>query len=128
MRKFLRLSKSDQRLLIAALWELLFVRLALSLGRVQIADGWRQSRPNSEQSRDRIAWAVTTASRIVPRATCLTQAVAAKRLLERHGYDCALQFGVVKESAHELRAHAWLESDGRIILGQKSSGEFTPLR
>jgi hypothetical protein len=127
MRKFLRLSGSDKRILIRALCELLFVRIALSLGHAKIAERSQGSQPNSV-SRDRIAWAVTVASRFIPKATCLTQAIAAKRLLERHGYDCALQLGVLRESAHGLRAHAWIESDGQIIIGQKSAGAFTPLR
>ena len=64
-----------------------------------------------------IPWAVEAASRAVPRATCLTQAVAAKLLLRLSGEDAQFCLGVAYTSEGALRAHAWLERDGRAILG-----------
>lgn len=65
----------------------------------------------------RIAWAVRASSRIIPQATCLTQALAAQFLLTRQGHPADLRIGVAKNSAGQLEAHAWVESDGQIVIG-----------
>jgi hypothetical protein len=76
---------------------------------------------------DRIAWAVPAASRYVPRATCLTQALSAQVLLARRGYPAELRIGVARDSHGAFNAHAWVEHDGRIIVGELGYEEFTPL-
>jgi hypothetical protein len=66
----------------------------------------------------RIAWAIDTASRRVPRtAHCLTQALAAQILLTRRGYPAKIHFGVLRESKAELMAHAWVEVEGTVVIG-----------
>lgn len=62
-------------------------------------------------------WAVEAASRRIPRASCLTQAIAAKLLLQAFGRDARLCLGVARTGEGALRAHAWLERDGRPVLG-----------
>ena len=47
---------------------------------------------------------------------CLTQAVAARWLLSRRGYETHLLIGGNKADG-EFKAHAWLEMDGRVVLG-----------
>jgi len=64
-----------------------------------------------------IVWAVEAASRRVPRATCLTQALAAKLLLRAVGQNAQLRLGVAHNPDGSFRAHAWLEHAGRPILG-----------
>lgn len=64
-----------------------------------------------------IIWAVEAASRRVPRATCLTQALSAKLLLRCFGQDAQLCLGVARSADGGLRAHAWLERNGGPILG-----------
>jgi len=64
-----------------------------------------------------IAWAVEAVSRRVPGATCLTQALAAKLLLRCFGQDAQLCLGVARSSDRTFRAHAWLERNGRPLLG-----------
>jgi len=78
-------------------------------------------------SADRVAWAVAAVSRIIPRATCLTQAIAAQLLLRHHGYAAKLCIGVTRSAAGQFLAHAWLERDGRVLLGGAESAAFTPL-
>lgn len=74
-----------------------------------------------------IAWAVNRASRFVPRATCLTQALAASFLMQRRGIRCSLKIGVAKGAGNQFQAHAWLDLEGRVILGGQESDAFTPL-
>lgn len=61
---------------------------------------------------------VRLCSRYVPYATCLTQALAARTLLNRYGQPAVLKIGVAKNEG-SLEAHAWLEIDGRVVLGKQ---------
>jgi len=54
-------------------------------------------------------WAVASASRYVPRATCLVRALAAEALLIGQGYPVRLCIGVTREGENGLGAHAWVE-------------------
>jgi hypothetical protein len=53
----------------------------------------RGAEPTTEQ----LAWDVGVVSRYVPRATCLTQALAGQVPLERYGYPALVHVGVTKE-------------------------------
>lgn len=51
---------------------------------------------------------------------CLSQALAARWLLSRDGYQAELKIGARMEEG-ELAAHAWLERGGDVILGGSDS-------
>lgn len=72
---------------------------------------------NPRASAATIVWAVEAMARRVPRASCLTQALAAKLLLRAFGLGSHLCLGVARAADGSLRAHAWLERGGRPILG-----------
>jgi hypothetical protein len=59
---------------------------------------------------------------------CLVQALAAKALLSRAGYPTLIRIGVAASEDGKLRAHAWLERDGEIVIGGAGSEGFRPLR
>jgi hypothetical protein len=65
----------------------------------------------------RILTAVRLAAPLVPQATCLTRALAARWLLRLRGESAALCFGVDRGESAGFRAHAWLEIQGRVVLG-----------
>lgn len=66
---------------------------------------------------DRCAWAVTRGSRLVPGATCLTQALSGRWLLWLLGYRSHVVIGVRPLENGSLAAHAWLQSAGRTVVG-----------
>ncbi|HKW47212.1 MAG TPA: lasso peptide biosynthesis B2 protein [Gemmatimonadaceae bacterium] len=68
-------------------------------------------------NRAEIVWAVEAIGRRIPGATCLTQAIAAKLLLDLAGDHAQFCLGVAHTPAGSLRAHAWLEQNGRALLG-----------
>jgi hypothetical protein len=76
---------------------------------------------------DKVAWAVKRTSRLVPGATCLTQALTAQTLLHRRGVSSTLHIGVMKSEQRKLAAHAWVVSHGRVVVGGKKLGCYTPL-
>ncbi len=71
--------------------------------------------------------AIMIVSRYVPKATCLTQALAAQVLLGTHGHTTHLQIGVA-HPATGLHAHAWLEdAHGQILIGHTDRSQFVVL-
>ncbi|WP_292291038.1 lasso peptide biosynthesis B2 protein [Marivita sp.] len=69
----------------------------------------------------RVVWAVHHAARLVPRASCLTQGLAAQIMLARRGLPSTLHIGVKKDTETPFEAHAWLTFRGRIILGHREN-------
>ena len=77
---------------------------------------------------ERVAWAVAVASQYVPMATCLTQALATQVLLGWQGHAARLCIGVTHSAAGQFQAHAWVECQGRIVIGGIDAPlRFTPL-
>jgi len=125
LQKFVQLPVPERMLLVRALLMLAVVRLGLWLLPLITLKGLlselitvlSDSGKQREFSVEHRIWAVQAASRCVPQATCLTQALAAQVLLGFAGIPACLRIGVSKEAPQQLEAHAWLESDGQILLG-----------
>jgi hypothetical protein len=67
-----------------------------------------------------MVWAVDAAgNRLFPRNPCLVQALVVQRLFVRAGQPAELRIGVRKGGASKLAAHAWVESDGVIVIGSR---------
>lgn len=64
-----------------------------------------------------VAYSLSRASRLVLGATCLPQAFAARRLLMRRGVACDVRFGVARAPDGRFDAHAWVEVDARVVIG-----------
>src|SRR3989442_11741551 len=72
--------------------------------------------------------AVSMCGRLLPRAKiCLVQALVAHTLLERHGHPASLRIGVDATGDRPFRAHAWVESRGRVIVGASGRERCMPL-
>lgn len=133
--KFLRLPSPERHLLLKAVFLLGGIKLGLSLlpfpvlrqlltrARGVSGKGEHISRPSVERS----GWAVMVAGRYVPRATCLAQALAVQVLLVQQGHVARLCIGVAKGPRGQLEAHAWVESQGRVVIGGPTCKRYTPL-
>ena len=83
---------------------------------------------------DRLVWAIEVAGRYAA-TTCLTKALALQWLLAGRGIPTRLWLGVERAKASGddarpeplLRAHAWLEHDGRVIVGGPAPAGYAPL-
>jgi hypothetical protein len=107
------------------LWVLRFSRLRRTVA--AMAASPQRTAVEKRPTAEAICRAVMSAGRFVPRATCLTQALAAWVLLGRHGHVCRLCIGVAKD-ASGARAHAWLEdSHGTILIGHADVTKLTRL-
>jgi hypothetical protein len=65
----------------------------------------------------RVAWGVAAAARLVPYASCLTQALSGQYLLARQGNASKIRIGIERDTGTQLKAHAWLMSGDHIVLG-----------
>ena len=137
LSKFLRLSTAERQLLVKVallsgviklgtrllpfrtLWHLLAWAAGTRVG------PWRADHTPPE----RIVEAVEAASRHVPGVkTCLIQALTVQTLLVRRGYPALLHIGVAREGEQgQFRAHAWGESEGRIIIGGSKPKRYSSL-
>jgi len=67
---------------------------------------------------DRIPWAVIgVASRLPLSLTCLVRALVGQALFTTHGHPSDIRFGVVIHD-DELQAHAWVERQGTVVIGE----------
>jgi hypothetical protein len=136
LHKYLCLPAAHRRLLVAsALW-LWGIRIGLwllpfqTLRRLLAATTHRTAtalQPDPPTI-DRVAWAVEVASRYVPMATCLTKALAMQVLLGQLGCPSSLRLGVARSAEGQFTAHAWVECDGRVVMGGwKEVSRYIPL-
>jgi hypothetical protein len=128
-----RVSYSDVRLLAAAAATMMAVRVGLWMlpfrfvrGAVVRAATPARYFPKTARPVDRVVWAVMVASRFTPRASCLTQSFTAQVLLRRHGHPAELRLGIARDRG-ELDAHAWVESEGRVVIGNAELWRYSPL-
>jgi hypothetical protein len=135
LSKFIALAPAERRVLLQALASVTVMRLAtwtMPFARVRaLADRMRSNsvRAGTEiLPRERLAWAVNAAGNVVPAgANCLVRALAAEVMLGRYGYPAELRFGVGNSTAGGFKAHAWLESEGTVVIGDFELENHVPL-
>jgi hypothetical protein len=137
--KFLALPFREKLLLLWTIFLLAAIRIGFillpfkALRRLlsRLARAGRAVKTVARQSDvDRIVWALSTAGRAFPTVgTCLTQALAGYLLLGRKGYRTDLRIGVTRDAKGKFLAHAWLEKEGVVVVGQigASQKRYTPL-
>ncbi len=140
--KWFRLSREERGLMLRALPLVAVVRLGLSALPYQTVRKWAaRLAPQVGKGRDDamtpreiggLMQGIERASRLIPKATCLTQAITAQVMLARRGQAARLHIGVARGESAKFEAHAWIECGNRIIIGGLGRGgtetqRFTPL-
>ena len=122
--KFARLRPAEKWLFVRIFVLLVRVRLSLTFlpfNRVRQLAGRLGDRPACEAqnrlSAHDLTSLVTAAACYIPRATCLTQALVAHAILRRYGYAPDLKIGVGRDDGNRFQAHAWIELDGKVVIG-----------
>lgn len=131
MYKFLGLSSMDRHLLVQSAFLLLAIRLGLWLFPFQtlqralarITQPTAKLQEIDQASVNRVVWAVAIASRYIPGVKCLAQALATQVLLQQRGFPARLRIGLAKGEQGQLEGHAWVESQGQVVIGQESALE-----
>lgn len=125
IRNFLFLPYQKKKLLTKSLLFVWFIRLGLWILPYRLLIKWLAlldssksvSRINDWKLIKEVSYSVRSCAKYVPFASCLTQALATQTLLRLKGQNSILKFGVDKDDNKKLIAHAWIEIDGKIIIG-----------
>jgi hypothetical protein len=136
--KWYRLSFRDRFLLFKTFLILVGIRLGLFLMPLKnfrrflrwTATTSPVKSDHRDQDLGKAIWAIASVGKyILGDGPCLTQALAAQQLLIRHNRQSELCIGVAKDSRGKLVAHAWVESDGVVIIGgsEDSVKQYTKL-
>jgi Transglutaminase-like superfamily len=128
LKRFKQLAAGERRVLLHVFVMVSAVRVALWILPVQAA---RRIVARASACRDggsvrQLVWAVRAASRYVPGASCLTQAIAAQALLGRYGVPSQIEIGVSKNHSR-FHAHAWLVCQGQVVLGGPELEQYNSL-
>jgi hypothetical protein len=119
--------RRDRRLVLGTLWLVWRVQLSMWLNPALTLKVYHNVVVNRNSFRRapvyQLLWAIQTASRFLPKVTSLTEALAARTLLARYGYDSKLHVGVIKVG-ETVEAHAWLTQGGEVVLGGLEGLDF----
>jgi hypothetical protein len=132
--QFAGLPPQERWLLLRAAGLVAAVRLALfllpfPLVRRAVARAGESSHPQLANIRPRrLSWAVQASARRIPKATCLTQALALQALLAQAGRHGDLHIGVAHDTSRVFEAHAWVEYEGEILIGDNGElARYAPI-
>lgn len=78
----------------------------------------------SQFSKSEIIWTVRAAAALCWRPTCAVRALVAEQLLRRNGHAALFKVGVTSDS--NFQAHAWVEDESGILVGE-SDHSYQPL-
>jgi len=130
LKRLASLTSGERRLLLRALFVVGVARAALcvlpvtSVRRVAA----RTAPATAMMSVAQLVWAVQVVSGYLPRATCLTQALALQALLARAGHESRVEIGVAKAAgAKRFEAHAWVVCQDKVVIGGPDVGTYTSL-
>jgi Transglutaminase-like superfamily len=117
LRQLQSLSRADVAIAVEAAALVPFVELGLRWWPLDRLLARLESAASGDDGADaaRAARVVDAVMALYPPATCLKKSLVLLRILRRRGRPAVLRLGVQK-SAQDLRAHAWIECEGRILL------------
>lgn len=127
VRSFFSLSRDLKKMLIKAYictWVVQIILWTFPLPKsqkfIRFLSNNKEGVNEGDEYMDNVIWAVMTISSYIPKAKCLTRTLTAYILLKRHNYSVKPKIGVLKTDGN-LKAHAWLESEGEVLLGITNS-------
>ena len=133
LRKFLYLSLGDKILFFKAIVLIGVFRISLLIFPLKIVQQIVDSvTPRLSKSKtipqEKISWSVKTVGNyLLGSKSCLPLALATEVLLKQNGYPATINIGVYKGDEIKFEAHAWVESEGKIIVGEETVKYYTPL-
>lgn len=140
LRNFWKLSPPDRIILLQTYLLLTLIRLGLwlvpfeRLWKLSLKLGQRPAKAVLPAKTDvqivrQIVWAVNLSARFTPGgAKCLARALTTKVLLDQRRCPSLFKIGVAKDASGGLDAHAWIEFQGHVVMGQVSKlSEYTSL-
>jgi hypothetical protein len=136
VKKFMQLSQREKWLFLQVAFWLIAAKIGLYLLPFERLRRWMAhfGEPRAEHMSHKEMGAIIQAIERIARfltpfgINCLPQALVGHMLLRRKGFDVQLKIGVRKEPCDKLIAHAWLEYEGQVIMGDLGNlRQFTAL-
>jgi len=137
LKRFVQLSAAERRILSRVFLVVGVARASLWLSPLEKARRLvaRAAIGAAGDSVEQVVWAVRAASRYLPGATCLTQAMAAQALLTQAGFPSQIEIGFAKGQDQDeddgalrhVRAHAWVVCYGQVVLGGQPGARYNSL-
>ena len=132
-KKFAKLTPIDKRLYFEALFTSIWVKLmvtflplrwyATKLG-VQHAVTLEKYNEMSSPVIFKISQAIVRCQKSIPWPTrCFVNAITAKTMLKKRGFESTLYLGVCKDN-QKMTAHAWLQCGTTFVTGKRGMGKF----
>lgn len=91
----------------------------------------RRRSPNARcgaKTSEQLAATVVRTSRWIPGTSCLTEALCCHHLLRVNDFNASLVIGLERQGTGNLQAHAWVELDDVVVLGDNGRLDvYTPL-
>ena len=134
LSRFSALEGADKWLLLRAVGWLAYARLMLVVmpfdrlaARLSVKGNDLSAQPDPEYLK-RISFAVPAAANIVPwRSDCFPQAIAARMLLKRQGYESTIHLGVEKTSPDAVAGHAWVTCGEIVVTGGEQADRYVEI-
>lgn len=70
-------------------------------------------------SKQDILWSIRAAAALSWRPTCAVRALVGERVLRRHGYPSQFKVGVT--GGDDFQAHAWVEDETGVLIGESET-------
>ena len=126
LNRFLKLPFTRKRLLIESTVILMLARISLRLLPFKTMHNLMKNLERKNYVLDNgdityvydISWAIKRAGEnLFGDNSCLPIALAGQFQLNMHGFPARSRLGVKKTIDGEIRAHAWVEFDGEVVIG-----------
>ena len=134
--RLLRTNRDEIRVFVASIVAMGVIRLALAAAPLKNVISWINSDQGRRGRRELAQLDIQRAARRIAQAaaycplptTCLSRTLAAHMIMSRLGFVSVPRIGISTADGN-FEAHAWLECQGGIVIGQKSpeGKAFTPV-
>lgn len=129
--KWTALKTSDKKLILEILFFLGWSRLLIVLFHFRKVAAYlekkekkREKQNNSFDLQNLSQMMIKVSRHTFWKSNCLTQALAAKFMLNRRGIKSVVYFGVLREGDEAFKAHAWVKSGEFVVTGEKGMERF----
>ena len=111
------------------LWLLPYQKLLHLLNQISDRNSGAQEIELNDNHLNQIVRAVNISTRYMPGgAKCLARALTTQVIMKRQGYSPQLRLGVAQGEEGKIEAHAWIEYQGLIVIGDlQNLSRFIPL-
>ena len=136
LNKFISLSELEKWLLFKAVFLVLLIRFVTVMFPFNVIKNFLSNFKSDKNLyagnrplADRIRWAVDAVSNKIPfTKNCLVKSISIHLLLTNYGYESTMHFGAAKDHKDRLKAHAWIESEGKIFSSESELSYYTLLK